>query len=185
MTLHTRVRVTAPLGDVTLDVLWDKVLADLVAVSDPTAPHESRSHGEHGRGTVLGQGLAGILEAEVGPDGAELPRDDHPEWADPEEDYDGLDHDPHAWAEVGWDTAYGYDDEHGGCGTLHARLIVSLGAWLDERGLPWSWYNEFRGDWHEGGAELETLLDGGRAATTWFASIAPALEARLGTEGTR
>lgn len=174
MTLHTRLRVTAPLGHVDLPLLWEKVLADLIAVSDPSASHEWKGD-DLVRATVIGQGLAALTDAHVGPDRGELPRDDHPEWADPEEDYDGLDHDPHAWAEVGWDTAYGYSDALGGCGTLHARLIVSLGSWLDKHGLPWAWWDESRGEWHNGPGRLGDLVEAGREASAWFASILPVL----------
>lgn len=60
--------------------------------------------------------------------------------------------------EVTFDTPYGYGNERGeNCRQLHARLIVQLGKWLDERALPWKWQNEFTGEWfdrYEGLAEF-------------------------------
>jgi len=51
--------------------------------------------------------------------------------------------------EVNFDTAYGYKAANdAGCGDLHAAFIVRIGEWLDARGVDWSWYNEFTGDWH-------------------------------------
>lgn len=58
---------------------------------------------------------------------------------------------------VDFDTAYGYHGPEGGCGDLHVRLVRQLGAWLDERGVRWSWLNEFTDEVFQGTDGLETL----------------------------
>lgn len=59
---------------------------------------------------------------------------------DPDDHY----HKPAMWCEISFDTAYGYRDESGrGCGDLHACYIAEMGKWLDDRGVPWSWKNEY------------------------------------------
>lgn len=51
-----------------------------------------------------------------------------------------------AFVEIVLDTAYSYKDEHGGCNTLHARLITEL---TDGplRGKNFAWENEYTGEW--------------------------------------
>lgn len=174
MTLHTRLRIHESAD---LATVFDLALADVVAASDPNAPTAwTESPDGLARDTLLGQGLAALMGVRVGPDGGELPRDDHPEWAEPEEDYDGLDHDPHACVEVDWDTAYGYQDEHGGCSALHGRFVARLGAWAEAQGMTWPWFNEYRGEWHTGRDGLEQLLADGAEADRWFrGTVLPAI----------
>jgi hypothetical protein len=95
-----------------------------------------------------------------------------------------TEHRPACWAEISLDTAYGYKDERGwGCGDLHAVLISRIGQWCDERGLRWSWKNEFTSDIHGGDDRYERLIDlttGGFEASAWFrTTVMPALAAGL------
>jgi len=169
VTLNTELRIREA---VDIQAVFDRVLADLIAVSDPTVTHHWKRT-ENRIGTDLGQGLSALMWVTCGPDGGELERNDHPEYAD--KDDDGLDHSPAAHVAVNWDTSYAYQDQFGGCGVLHARLIVELGRWLDQQGLTWSWQYEFTGDWYIGYAGLDTLLESADAGVKWFKSIMPAL----------
>jgi len=85
------------------------------------------------------------------------------------------------WAaiDVTFDTAYGYRGENNeSCSDLHARLVSALGAWLDARGLPWKWQNEYTGEWSDRFDNLDAFGDAHRAtgADAWFHNVvAPAL----------
>jgi hypothetical protein len=144
--------------------------------------------------TVPGQGLAAWLmlhyrqdaplrtsaEAEAHDEDCNLPGS---EYYDPEADLcDGSWHRTACWLEISFDTAYSYRDEQGrGCGDLHASLIADLGRWLDERGVRWSWKNEFTGDVHTGYDRLIELCSGGFEASAWFrTSVLPAIEQEIG-----
>lgn len=97
-----------------------------------------------------------------------------------EEDEDGwTDKTPVYDAKVNWDTAYGYTSSEGcGCAVLHAKYIVDLGTWLLERGLDFSWKNEFTGEVHSRFDGLEQFIEGGDAARAWFNDVArPAIMA--------
>jgi hypothetical protein len=69
------------------------------------------------------------------------------------------------WAtiEVTFDTSYVYRGDDGeSCSDLHARLITALGQWLDSKGLPWKWQNEYSCEWFDrfdGLAEFATRTD--------------------------
>lgn len=55
-----------------------------------------------------------------------------------DDDCDGSTHAPACWMEVSIDTAYGYRGPDGmNCGSLHARFVAELGAWLDEQRPSW------------------------------------------------
>ncbi len=104
---------------------------------------------------------------------------------DCEADCDGSEHFAQAcWLSVDFDTAYSYRDEQGrGCGDFHACLVATLGQWLDDRGVPWSWRNEFTGEVHGGDDRYERLTDlmqGGHRAMEWFQStVKPAIAAHI------
>jgi hypothetical protein len=101
--------------------------------------------------------------------------DEHARWVagDPTEN---------GWSaiEVTFDTAYGYRGKGGeSCSDLHARLVTALGSWLDAKGLPWKWQNEYTGEWHDRFDQLDTFgnahLDTG--AEMWFeCMVKPAIE---------
>lgn len=82
------------------------------------------------------------------------------------------------WAaiEVTFDTAYGYVADDGTrCTQLHARYVAQFGAWLDKRGAPWRWQNEYTGEWFDGYDGLRDFAEDD-AATGWFDSqVAPVL----------
>jgi hypothetical protein len=129
-----------------------------------------------------GQGLCAWLliyhriEAPLRPTSAEH----EPDICD--EDCDGAWHDPACWLIVSLDTAYSYRGPDGGCGDLHARIIAELGQWLDERGIAWSWRNEFTGDLHQGYDGLTDLASQGAPASAWFRDIVrPAILAKAAT----
>jgi hypothetical protein len=88
------------------------------------------------------------------------------------------------YAEVSFDTAYGYRGPDGGCGDLHVRLVTQLGQWLDGRGIRWQWRNEFTGEVFWGYEGLDQLGSGGAQAERWFTgAVAPAIASF--TEGKR
>lgn len=93
-------------------------------------------------------------------------------------------HTPPHWIDLDFDTAYGFSDEYGGCGALHARLVFELGGWLDERGIMWAWQNEFSGEVHVGDkyAHLQDLLGDGQRAMRWFKETVEPLIATLGLQ---
>lgn len=85
------------------------------------------------------------------------------------------------WAEISFDTAYGYRDDRGyGCGDLHAEYVAKVGQWLDAKGIRWEWQNEFTGEIHTGYDRLTNLGRRGADAADWFrTTVLPAIEADL------
>lgn len=134
----------------------------------------------------LGQGFSAILEVAHGIDGplgkAEWETCTCEEDGEGDPDYRCYScKKPEAFLEISWDTGYGYRDEFGmGCGDLHALYIEFVAKWCDQRGLTYSWYNEFQGEWYPGLENLESLGRGGGEATAWFMNVArPAIEADI------
>jgi hypothetical protein len=129
----------------------------------------------------LGQGLPAILDITYRADGPLATPEQAAactEDCEPDDDYHY--HPRACWADVDFDTAYGYRDARGwGCGDLHAALVAEVGNWLDERGVRWEWRNEFTSDVHGGDTRYERLLDlvrGGDEAVNWFrTSVLPAI----------
>ena len=78
---------------------------------------------------------------------------------------------PACFMEISFDTAYGYQDEYGGCSTLHARYIVDLHAFLLAKGVRIKWQDEFSGDIHNGIHGIEEFLGGGDKAMAWFKEV--------------
>lgn len=182
MTLNTNIYVQGPMEALTV---FHKC-RELIGATD-THTWEDDADGTRGDGSRLlmnhmGQGLPALLWLHYRADGALRPDGDAcSEYCDPEDGYHH--HDPMYWIDVDFDTAYGYSDSYGGCGTLHARLVFELGSWLDDQGVPWSWRNEFTGEVHGGDERfrrLSDLVDGGQTATSWFKGVVePAIAARL------
>jgi hypothetical protein len=118
-----------------------------------------------------GQGLPAWLEVTYGIDGpldVELDADEVEEDGTPYQRWPQ----PHA-IRINWDTSYTYRDSQGRtCDDLHAAYIVTLGRWLDERGVRWCWHNEYTGEWFDGATGLETLSEAGAKAQDWFQSMA-------------
>jgi hypothetical protein len=111
-------------------------------------------------GNVIGQGLPSMLHITYCPDGPVRTPEQSTEHDDDCADDDTCDgdgrlrrwgpHQPPCVYEIDWDTGYAYTDEWGGCAELHARFIILLGLWLQERRVPWMWANEFTGDLYDG-----------------------------------
>lgn len=147
-----------------------------------------RGDGSRMLSNEIGQGLPAILDIHYRPDAALTTAEQAAACTsdcDADEDYH---HHPRAcWANIDFDTAYGYHDTAGrGCGDLHALLVAEVGKWLDERGVRWEWRNEFTGEVHGGDERYARLIDlasGGFEASAWFrTSVLPAIMAAGGGE---
>lgn len=151
----------------------------LVGATEATRVTDKASYRGNGGRTLMnapGQGLCAWLGVEYRP-GAPLWAEEDARRHDEDCDEDCA-RERHGvlvpcWLAVSFDTAYGYREENGeGCGGLHARLLLELGGWLDERGLRWCWRNELTGEVWGPGPEryrhLGDLADGGRDAEAWF-----------------
>lgn len=109
-----------------------------------------------------------------------LNEDEYPDGCDCTEDFADLEHraGPH-YMQISMDTAYGCRTDRGeSCTELHARVIVELGQWLEERGVSFAWENEYSGTIHQGIDEegLVKFLGGGDDAMDWFNNtVMPAL----------
>jgi hypothetical protein len=124
----------------------------------------------------LGQGLCAALDVDY----TGIPEGGHADYCEPDDPEESHTRCFPYSLRVSFDTTYSYEDEYGGCGDLHARLVATLGAWLDGKGARWLWENEFTGEIHEGYDRLGDLGDGGEAAAEWMAStVLPAIAARL------
>lgn len=144
--------------------------------------------------TVIGQGLPAWTMVHYRPGGAyrtdaealahdtEICNVTESEFYDDTEPVcDGSRHDPACHLKVEMDTAYGFTGPNGmRCDHLHGVMIARLGALLDERGVPWSWRNEYTGEVHQGTEGLDGLLRAGEAGNAWFDSVAmPAIQAHI------
>ena len=80
------------------------------------------------------------------------------------------------YASINLDTSYGYSGKGESCGTLHAKIVGSIGSWLDSEGIRWCWENEFTGEIHQGHDGLDGLGKGAAEASAWFlGSVLPAI----------
>ena len=127
-----------------------------------------------------GSGLNALLYLRHRPDEMLRATNDCDEDCEP--DCTGDWHTPPHWVDLDFDTAYGFHDEYGGCGALHARLLFELGGWLDERGVMWAWKNEFSGEVHVGDkyAHLRDLIGDGQRAMRWFKEVVEPVIATIG-----
>lgn len=90
-----------------------------------------------------------------------------------EDEYDSYEDEswmvsPACYMKLDFDTAYGYQDEYGGCENLHGRYIVALYNWLLEQNVRMKWKNEFTGEIYDGMDGLESFLAAGDEANEWF-----------------
>jgi hypothetical protein len=128
-----------------------------------------------------GIGLQAWLWINYGADGPMVTEPDDPNDQD-EVEYIAGNPAKNGWGaiEVTFDTAYGYRSDDGeNCSQLHARLITQLGAWLDERALPWKWQNEYTGEWfdrYDGLAEFVGAHESTGAADWFNNTVLPAIE---------
>ena len=84
------------------------------------------------------------------------------------------------YVSVNLDTSYGYSANGESCGSLHAKIVGSVGAWLDTQGIRWCWENEFTGEIHQGAECLDELGPGADEAARWYVTTAlPAILADI------
>lgn len=107
-------------------------------------------------GTVIGQGLPGIV------------------WVEDEDDHYML----------SYDTGYGYREGGLGCTELHVSALVHLTHLLPKGTSVVEWENEYTGEWNKtvGGAigpGVPEFLNGGDDAMEWFARIIPAIMSEM------
>jgi len=170
MTLSTEVYIHAPVDHRALFLRCNQ----LIGANEATRWTDNGSS----IGNKIDQGLCALLNISYG----HRPAEAHDEWC--EDDCTGTYHDPENWAVVDFDTAYGYNHNGERCGDLHARLVAELGAWLDDKGLDWSWRNEFTGEIYHRYDGLTGLCEGGAEATAWFRDFAaPAIAAHIAASG--
>jgi len=171
MTLRTRVFV---LGEIPVQDLFAQcnqligAPAAVACVDEPVGPN-----GVWKIANLPEQGLCAVLEVFYRPGGPLRAVDGGCEWYCDPGCNDGRCADaPNrlaCWAEVHFQTWYGYRDEQGrNCGDLHAELVARLGGWLDRQGIRWAWENEASGEVHTGYEQLVELCADGFQASAWF-----------------
>lgn len=140
-----------------------------------TPATESKGFGTSHYATTCGQGLAAWLFVHHADDGPLTIADE--DWEADEPLPPCNEH----CVRIDWDTGYSYRGANGeGCGDLHARMVATVGHWLDEQGKTWWWHNEFTGEWHKGAEGLESLGNAGDEAMSWFVtSVLPAIRASV------
>ncbi len=179
MTLSTYVYVR---DAVDVEGIWQKCQDIIGAVGPQWSESAADQYGEDAvwRSNEPGQGYSAWLMMHYIRGGSQLPAEGCSDWCR-EDGACAYQHDPAWTAKVNFDTAYSYSDGMGGCGDLHARLVFTLGQWLDERDVDWSWRNEFTGEVHHRYDGLDALGSGGRQAQEWFVgSVLPAIQAMEG-----
>lgn len=169
MTLETRVRITEPITAEDAWRIFRKAQSLLGSPETMITELLGSFYDNPGITNMPDQGLPALLALQHN-HGKPLVDDPDGDW-------------PTCWAQISFDTTYGYSDEFGGPGTLHARLVAQLGEWLDQQGWTWQWMDEHSGAWYSGYSDLGVLIGHGRDAQTWFASILPVLARKIGFEG--
>lgn len=191
MTLNTRVAIVQEIDpQAAFRLALDAICiaageADRIATAQVRGPsvHEN---GTASVGTVLGQGLPGIVDCDYRI-GGPLHAEDYYDrtYLDPGETAT-LDT-PACWVEIGWDTAYSFAGANGiGCSDLHSIAITLVHKALAERGIDIHWYNEYDSTWNSGIEKLDTLSAAGLEADLWFRHTAmPAIAAHIALGGER
>jgi hypothetical protein len=151
---------------------------DWVLDRDPAPTQEQIDYWRHDYdkiGTVLGQGLPGIVDCEYRDGGSPLATEDV--YEDEDEGEEPYITQRKSQVELSWDTAYGYNENGLSCSMLHAKALILLYESLPDR-ITLTWQNEYTGDIFEGLNGLDRLLDNGDKAADWFENLVkPALEA--------
>lgn len=116
-----------------------------------------RKVGRERIGNDMGQGFAALLDAH----GAiEKPLTEvHYNW---NEETDEEIEEPlfKYFVMVSFDTAYGYTGANSaGCGDLHAWIVTQLVDFCNAQNLPWRYYDESWGEWHDDLDGLDKLGD--------------------------
>jgi hypothetical protein len=156
MTLNTSIRVTTPM---TVDEAHDLFTYCQSLVGPAYALVGEHYHGK-GWMNEPDQGLPAWLMLEHN-DGEPIADEIDEECGAP----------PAGYAEVSFDTAYGYQGEHGeSCTQLHALLVVQVTSWLAVRRYGWAWQNEYTGEWHDTvtGEPMAAFIGNGEQAREWF-----------------
>lgn len=194
MTLNTKIYINGPI-DVEELFAWGN--ANLIRPDhEPVVTRRGVGEGEYSWqkdamvGNRIGQGFCAIFEIEHR-EGAPISHmesfypSDYDE-DDPEskgemlEAKDELAARPDYYAEITFDTSYGFSDTINGvqmgCSALHSWFIYALVDYCDSKGVTLSWINEFSGEYYRGLDGLETLLQDGRSASDWFHNmVVPAI----------
>lgn len=168
MTLNTSVAIGSPTNVHDVYALCRKLLDtpdDVQPITSNDDPNRVRRDGSKYIANPGGLGLDAWLWINYGADGPLTHTCD--QWCD-DETHDLAENDPtqNGWAaiEVTFDTSYGYRGENGeSCSDLHAWLVTALGQWLDAKGLPWKWCNEYTGEWFDRFDGLAEFGDAHRA----------------------
>lgn len=196
MTLNTRIYIQDKIGHAEVFAFCQELVAEFDEAKR-TASEQVSNDEEWGSYRVLmnqvGQGLPAWLMLYYRPTGMLNSPEESSEHSEncnlPSSRYYDADepdcggtnsytHDPAHWLKVSFDTSYGYNNrEKGwGCSDLHSYYITRLGAWLDERKIPWSWQNEFTGKIHTGYDGLKEFGQNGMDAAQWFTgTVLPAI----------
>lgn len=162
MTLNTHMYIQGEVDGPTLIQTVKDALAALDTGRLPAAAQRWRQKGTTFT-SVQGQGLPAWTSVRFGEAGAWLSPED--EYAAPEDVAAGEEPwfiAPRCFAAINFDTTYGARGPNGEtCNQIHAHLIVAIGAWLDEQGVPWQWENEYTGHFHVGRFGLDAFAGPG------------------------
>lgn len=151
MTLSTDIYLTGP---VDAKEVFDFCNEQLLGTTEPRYKHEesSWSAGEWQYMNEPGQGFNAWLWVHYRKDGPLASED---VW-EQDEDYRYL-ATKACTVKVNFDTAYGYNDEFGGCSSLHARYIRALIQYAEEHGATLEWKNEFTDEIFKGTDGLDSF----------------------------
>ena len=165
MTRSTRVAVTSPGVDPM--TMWRVMATNL------RAPEQYRFEvSDTSIHAALSQGLDALMDLAFAADGGQVPERGCDDFC--VADCSGTwCWEPAHYLMADFDTAYGATDSCG-ChsGGIHVRLVSALGAWLDQQGATWQWYDE-SGDGWEHGPDWGTLVHHREACPTHAAIPAP------------
>jgi len=179
MTLNTSVLILDPTDR---DELYEFVNGLLVLSSEFDSDFvPEKSVTEFGIGNHLGQGLPAILDIDAHADGKTMITPEHSDYC--EDDCEHWSCTTSRYAEISFDTAYGYRGPAGeNCNTLHMSYILNIAEWAKERNLRVMWSNEYTGELHspDDTAAIVKFLGSGDDAMKWFNDTV----AKLFSEGT-
>ena len=178
MTLSTKIYIHQPID---IRPLFDWINRELLHVPEGNIEEDEELRetssvadwyvpGHRRLSNLLGQGYNALLWIDYRRD-AELLHDGKCDEDCAEIECENGRQHPSHYVWVRFDTGYSYQDEHGGVANLHARYVAQVGRWLDERGIAWSWCNEFTGEVHQGTEGLVGLCTQGAEAQKWFREL--------------
>lgn len=143
MTRSTRVAVTSPGIDPMS--MW-RTMATILRAPEQYR-FEVTATGIH---AALGQGLDALMDLDHAADLSQIPARGCDDYCEPDCSGEWC-REPGHYLMADFDTAYGATDPCG-ChsGGIHIRLVSALGAWLDQQGAAWRWYDESGDGWNHG-----------------------------------